>query len=248
MTSTKPTSSDDPGDDTRSLDATGYNADELGQYRSLSTQAVIAFVLGICSVATFAGPLLVVVPLAAAATALLALKSIASSEGGLSGARLARWGLALAILFSVAAIARVKVRDTLLQRQADQVGRQWLSLAAEGRTEEMLEMMTKAAIDKVAPASGAAQLSFFGNVLGSAILRQDPLVVSLNELQETGQANIQLSDASVTDASMPPQAVFRYTMSGSDRSLEQKQCLLVLKRFRTSSINVIWLIDSWKLE
>ncbi len=246
MATTTPTSSDTRDDDTRSLDTTGYNADELGQYRSLSTLAVIAFVLGLCSAAMFAGPLMVVVPLAAVAAALLALKGIASSEGGVSGAWLARWGLALAIFFSVASAAHIKVRDNLLQRQADDVGRQWLSLAAEGRSEEMLELMTEVAIDKVAPASGAGQMSVFGSIFSSALLRQDPLVVKLNDLQEVVAASFRLTDASVSIKSRPPQAVFRYTASCPGQ--EQQLCLLVLKRYRNADLNVIWLVDSWTLE
>jgi len=232
---------------------TSYDADEWGQYRSLSTLAVVAFVLGLCSVATFAGPLLVVVPLAAVATALLALKGIAASEGGLTGARLARWGLALAILFGVASVVQVEVRDRLLQRQADRVSQQWLSLGAQGRAEGMLQLMTQAAIDKIAPAIESGQPApFFRGILASALMRQDPLVVRLQELPEADRGGFQLRDTSVSSASKPPQAVFRYVIGGSDvvsgPATEQQSCLLVLKRFRSADFEVIWLVDSWQLE
>ena len=222
-----------------------YDADELGQYRSLSSLAVIAFVLGLCSFAMFAGPLLVVVPLAAVAAALLALKGIAASGGGLSGARLAWWGLALATIFCVASFARVKVREILLQRQADSVGQHWLSLAAEGRVEGMMELMTRSAADKLTPAVEPGQpMPFFGGILASALMRQDPLVRSLIELKEAGSARFQLRDSGVDPTGNPPHAVLRYTAIDAD----QPACQLMLKRFRAPKAGAIWLVDSWSLE
>jgi len=225
-----------------------YDADEWGQYRSLSTLAVVSFVLGLCSAVMFASPLMVVVPLAAVATALVALKGIAASAGGLSGARLAHWGLALAIVFGVASVSRAKVRDVILQKQADHVGQQWLSLAAEGRAEEMLQLMTRTAVEKLTPAVEPGQpMPFFAGILASALMRQEPLVVSLMELQETGKSNnYQLKDSSINVASKPPQAVFRYIASNTGS--EQKSCLMVLKRFRAADSETMWMVDSWSLE
>ncbi len=229
------------------IESNSYDADEWGQYRSLSVLAVVAFVLGLCSIVMFVGPLLVVVPLAAVATALLALKGIAASGGGLSGARLAWWGLALAIVFGVASFSRVKVRDILMQRQADRVGRQWLSMAAEGRAEDMLQLMTRGAVDKLTPAVAPGQpMPFFGGILASALVRQDPLILSLKELQATGDSRLHLQDSSIDVAGNPPQAVFRY-VAGKSGS-EQQSYLMVLKRYRASGLQAIWLIDSWKLE
>ncbi len=224
-----------------------YDADEWGQYSSLSTLAVVAFVLGLCSAVMFASPLMVVVPLAAVATALVALKGIAASAGGLSGARLAYWGLALAIVFGVASVTRVKVREVILQRQADHVGRQWLSLAAEGRAEEMLQLMSRSAVEKLTPAVEPGQpMPFFAGILASALIRQEPLVVSLMELQEAGKGRYQLSDSSINAAGVLPQAVFRY-IAGS-AGAEQKTCLMVLKRFRAPNLEAMWMVDSWSLE
>jgi len=233
--------------DATDYNATDYNADEWGQYRSLSTLAVVALVLGLCSVVAFASPLMGVVPLVAAATALLALKGISASEGGLSGARLARWGLALAILFGVASITRGKVAEMILQRQADRVGRQWLSMAAEGRAESMLELMTKDALDKISPAVEAGQpMPFFGEILASALIRQDPLVVELMELRKTGDIRFQLEDSGVIAASNPPQAFLRYATNSANS--EPRFGSMVLKRFQASKTEEVWLVDSWEFE
>lgn len=229
-----------------SNDTRGYDADELGEYRSLSTLAVVALGLGIGSALTFASPLMLVVPLAAVGAALLALRAIAASGGGLTGARLARLGLALAILFTVAAFARVKVRNMLLQAQVDRVGRQWLTLAAQSRSEEMLELMTRAAVDKVSPTeSGNQPLSFFGGMFATAMMRQDPLVVSLSERLEDDTLRLRLTEAEVFAGAKPPQAAIRYAAGIAEEAVE---CLLVFKRFQASDQATVWLVDSWKLE
>lgn len=99
-----------------------YNADELGPYQAISLMSVLALLLGlISSSATFLSPMLLVVPLLAVAVALLALAKINAPNSGLSGARLARAGLALAILFGVASCARLAVSNLLENRQAEDI-------------------------------------------------------------------------------------------------------------------------------
>jgi len=241
------TNYDTDGRDTDGWDAGGRDADEWGQYRSLSTLAVVAFVLGICSLLTFASPLMLVVPLGAIATALLALKGISASAGNLSGAKLALFGLALAICFSAASFARVKLRDVILQRQADRVGRQWLSLAAEGRSEDMMQLMTKDAVDKLSPTDPAEQpMSFFGGVFANALMRQDPLVVGLTELAAADEMHLRLKEASIIAVANPPQAMFQYVAGRAES--EQKDCTILLKRFPATELETVWLVDSWKLE
>jgi len=232
--------------ESESSTANDYDADEWGQYRSLSSLAVVAFLLGISSVLTFVSPLMVVVPLAAVATALLALKGIAASEGGLSGAKLARYGLVLAIVCGVAAFARVKVRDVLLQRQAASVARLWLSLAAEGDAESMLELMSREAVEKLSPAVEPGQpLPFFAKILSSALIRHDPLVLALSELQGGADPfRLKLEEANLFGGDRNL-ASLKYVASNT--KAQTQGCLLVLKRFVSPTGNV-WLVDSWSLE
>ncbi|MGI9427433.1 MAG: hypothetical protein ACR2NM_02165 [Bythopirellula sp.] len=231
-----------------SADVVGYDADEWGQYRSLSTLSVIAFVLGLCSVVTFASPLLLLLPLAAASAALLALRGIAASQGSLSGATLARWGLGLAIVFGVASFARVHVRDLIMRQQAERVARQWLALAADGQAETMMDLMSRAAVEKVSPSEQTSQPapSFFGGMLASALMRQDPLVVGLAELGESGEIRFRLADSQMFAAGSPPQAFLRYSAASNDS--EQRTCALELKRFRATEAKQIWLVDGWELD
>jgi len=226
--------------------SSSYDADELGHYRSLCTLAVVALVLGICSVLAFASPLMLIVPLSAAATALLAMRSISASAGGLSGLRLAQLGLALAVFFAVASIVRIEARSWMLKRQAEQVGRQWLSLAAERRAEDMLEYMTKPAIDKVSPTDSQKQpLSFFGGMLSAALLRNDPLVTRLSELAGGDQLPLRVEEADVAVAGNMPQAGFRFSVGDVEA---RQDCVVALKRFKAPGDKTVWLVDTWKLE
>lgn len=229
-----------------SFQASSHDADEWGQYRSLSSLAVVAFLLGVGSLLMFVSPLLMVVPLAAVATALLALKGIAASDGGLSGAKLAHWGLALAILCSVASYARVKFSDVLLQRQADRVARQWLALAADGNAESMLEMMSRGALEKLTPAVAPGQpMPFFGKILASALIRHDPVVLGMSKLQG-GEGSLRLKLANVGLLKEDQlQASLRYV--ASNLKAEPVVCLLALKRL-TSLAGNVWQVDSWALE
>lgn len=224
-----------------------YEADELGQYRSLSSMAVVSAVLGCCSVLMFATPLMVVLPLAAAGAALLALRSIAKSGGGLTGARLALVGIALATIFGVGAFARAQVRDSLLRQQVQQVCEQWLGLASNGQVNEMLVLMTPDAAAKLKPQLEVAQPdSFFSGMLSSALMRQDPLVVSLTKMKETGALSVKPRECKVFAKLLPPQAAADYVASSTDS--EDFACQIVLKRYRTGPDRQNWLIDSWSLK
>ncbi len=225
-----------------------FDADELGQYRSLSSLAVVSVVLGVFSAITFASPMLIVVPLAAAATALLALRSIATSGGGLSGRRLALVGLTLSVMFGVAAFARITVRDSLLKQQADQVCQQWLGLASNGQVDEMLLLMSKQAADRLKPAVEVAQPdSIFGGMLTSALMRQDPLVAALSDISESGNPSYEVQDAQILAAIIPAQARMRYMVSSSESDADVS-CQIVLKRFRTADDQFEWFIDGWSVE
>ena len=70
---------------------------DQAEYQTLTPLAALALALGVLSLSAFAAPLLLIVPAAAIGVALLALGKIRASGGALSGARLARSGLALAL-------------------------------------------------------------------------------------------------------------------------------------------------------
>jgi hypothetical protein len=121
------------------------------EFQSLSGAAALALALGLASPAALATPLLVIVPVAAILAALLAFAKIRTSAGGLTGASLARWGLALGVACLAATIVRAPVRDALMHRQASQAGREWLDLVAAGRRRDALLIMSGTALSALAP-------------------------------------------------------------------------------------------------
>ncbi len=126
-----------------------------GEYQSLSPLAAIALALGLLSPLALVTPLLLAIPAAAAGAALLALAKIRSSDRALTGARIARFGLALAIVFAVATFVRDPVRNALMQRQTAAVAQQWLTLLATGEIEKSLDLLGGRAIQSLGPPEGS---------------------------------------------------------------------------------------------
>ena len=164
------------------MDST-YSADELGQYRSLSTLSVVALLLGLLSPLVLVSPLLMFFPLAAAAAAGLALLKIRAADGNLSGKILARWGLALAIVFGVGAIARAKIGEFLYRQQISAVVEPWLTRLTEDRYDEALNLMSPEAIAKLRrETSLLGGVSFFERRLTAEQLAKEAFVQSLGTM------------------------------------------------------------------
>jgi hypothetical protein len=102
------------------------------KYSQLAPLAVIAFLLGVASLLAFIGPLFYLVPIAAVGVALVALGKISRSDGVLSGAQLARFGIAVATICLVASLVRGGVRDRMLKGQAAETSLRWLQMMAAG--------------------------------------------------------------------------------------------------------------------
>lgn len=105
----------------------------LAQYASVSRTAVLAVMLGLVSALVLIHPILLVVPLAAIATAVVALRQIATSEGRLLGTWPATAGLCLAALFLGWGLSRQITREGELSRQAQVFANGWLELTRQGK-------------------------------------------------------------------------------------------------------------------
>ncbi len=220
-------------------------ADELGQYRSLSTLALAAFVLGLLSPLVFVSALLVVVPLAAVATAWLALRKISSSLGGLSGAGLARCGLALAIFFSAAAATRVSFRNELFRRQADATAQQWLSLVSSGRTEEAASWMTNAALARLGPSPIPGQMPPpIDHNLAAVQLRQDPLIRLLVQQQVDLTFVRHRAVTASNSGGERVQCTYKVTNAQAEPSL----LTIAVRRFKDVGRGPVWLVEKWSAE
>ena len=124
---------------------------DVDKYSQLAPLAVIALVLGLASVLALIGPLFFLVPLAAIGLSLLALSKISRSDGALTGAGLARVGLALATISLIASLVRGEVRDRLLQEQAAAAAERWLQFMTEGDVANARALLTGDAAGGLVP-------------------------------------------------------------------------------------------------
>lgn len=126
---------------------------EDDKYSQLAPLAVIALVLGMASLLALIGPLFFLVPAAAIGVALLALGKIRQSDGALSGAGIARIGLALATICLVASLVRGEVRNRMLKEQAGATAERWLRLMTAGDVPRARALMTGDAFGALVPRS-----------------------------------------------------------------------------------------------
>src|SRR5262245_38228027 len=82
-------------------------SDELGSYRSLSTLAVLSFVLGLLSLISFAPSQFFVFtfPPAAIVFGLLAVRQVSNAPEVFTGMRLAKLGIGLGLLCGIGSVA-----------------------------------------------------------------------------------------------------------------------------------------------
>jgi hypothetical protein len=112
----------------------------LAEYVPVSRLAIAALGLGLTSPLVLVSPLLVVVPLAGLAVAVLALRQIAFSGQSLQGRWLAMVGLSLATLFLGWGLSRQVSRQLLLAEQAQRFADGWLALVRDGKLHEADQM------------------------------------------------------------------------------------------------------------
>ena len=127
---------------------------ETGEYQSLSPLAAIALILGVLSPAALIHPFLMIIPVAAAGAALIALGKIRASDGALTGARVARCGLALSVICGAATLVRTPVRDALIHRQTTAVAEDWMTAIAKGRIDDSFRLLGSRGIQSLGPPPG----------------------------------------------------------------------------------------------
>jgi hypothetical protein len=234
------------------IDGSDDGQDQASEYQSLTPLAALAVLLGILSPAALASPLLLVVPAAAIGAGLLALAKIRASGEALSGAGLARWGLALGLACIVATFVRDPVRDGLLRRQTNAVAREWLALLAEGRTSDALLLLTPGAVQALGPApSGPMQEPPKPEDVRTIVLeklRSDPLSRRLagmkGPLTVRSSADDRAESLSESGRTMLPREL---TVSPAD---ESAPCRVSLRFARGSSLapdGGQWRIENWSL-
>ena len=225
----------------------------LVEYRRISVLAVVSCLLGVLSITTFSGPLLLALPVAGVGIGLLALAKIAAGEGRLAGRRLALAGIFLAVLFGVAATARPMVHRQLLHRQAEAFTRQWFQLIAEGEVEQAVDLVNPEVKSHWIPRNPDGKPLDPENIEGSILdhFRQDEVVVKLLELGPS--ATYQCKDYSAPlHKSNTRTAVYQTYLISSDNGKPGEGPLSVMidlvKTHRPRAGQPAWSTGQWKLE
>jgi hypothetical protein len=220
-----------------------YEAEELGNYTSLSSLAVCAFLFGLASLIALLAPLMVVIPIAGVLVALFALVRIGRSEGALTGRSLALVGLALAIACGIASPLRVQVRDSLYSSQANEAGRRWLDAVANNEIAAAFEQTTgNAKGNLMGPPSASGEPPKYDADASQINLGNDPLVTKLREETTHGELKFATNALTVDTSGPVPRAAITYQTTEPDDSLT-----MVLTLMRSTTANG-WLVDSWRLE
>jgi len=117
------------------------DARELPDYRPISGLAFVALLAGLASAAALAHPILWCLPLLGLVVSLVALRRLAAAERPMVGRRAAVGGLALSLVFGVAAPTRFFSRQFWLQARAEHVAEQWFDDLRTGQIGQAYELL-----------------------------------------------------------------------------------------------------------
>jgi hypothetical protein len=115
-------------------------AETVNSYHAPSALAVASLIVGLASPIYLFGPLLVVLPLFGVAISILALRSIATSDGALIGRALAIAGLFLSVTSIAAVVSYSMITRQLRTAQAAAVGKEWISFVLAGDTASAFQL------------------------------------------------------------------------------------------------------------
>ena len=132
-----------------------YDANEIGNYRSLSGLAVVSALLGFASPLYFASPVFSAIPVTAIALGLLALFRIHSSENSMTGSFLAKLGLFLSLVFLVSPWAQGYSRDLSSKSLVASTSRAWLEAVTAKDWEQAALLVDKEKLYGLLPRSSA---------------------------------------------------------------------------------------------
>ena len=110
---------------------TGPEEEQLVRYRALHKLAVLALLLGLASALTLIHPLLLFIPAAGAACALVALRTIRANPEEWTGASFAIAGLVLSLFFLGWGVGWSYTRPARIARQTEEFARDWLKLVQQ---------------------------------------------------------------------------------------------------------------------
>ena len=220
-----------------------HNADELGQYRSLSTLAVVALLLGLASPLFFTARAFSAIPVAGVAVALVALLRIHASQGSQTGATIAKLGLLLSVVFFVAPHALSYVRDSTSLRMAERTAHRWVDAVSHQRWGEAATLTDQAKLYSLLPRSSApdAPPPRFDLAMATTEMSQEETAQSLSTQDKV---ELTLLEASFQWGTRTSDVVCVYDLSGNDSDLSA--VMLILTRRTGPEGGVLWLIKDGK--
>lgn len=115
--------------------STAAESDIVG-YSSISPAAIVALLLGLLSFFAVGNLLLLILPALAMIAAIMALSSIARSDGSISGRWAAVAGLALALLFASTAIVKATTRAWHVRTEGQKFADRWVELIKSGNVHQ----------------------------------------------------------------------------------------------------------------
>jgi hypothetical protein len=130
----------------------------LTEYRPISGWSLAALFVGLASIAAIFHPLLWSVPMIGVVVSLVALRQIKRSEVALWGRKAALTGLALSLLYGIAAPTRIISRDYWLSARAERLANTFLDLIRSKKTADAFALMRQSLEKKpLKPAPGSAE-------------------------------------------------------------------------------------------
>lgn len=157
----------------------------VAEYRSVSTLAVFAAVLGVASTLATVAKSLLVVPLMGVVCAALALQRIGNSEGQLAGRGAALVGLVLSLAIGSGVLVRDYTRDRLVAAEAEQWAADWCQLLLDDQVLTALELKNAPEVRR--PFDDSLAEYYATNEAAITTLeefREDPVVVLLTNAAE----------------------------------------------------------------
>lgn len=116
----------------------------LDDYRPVSTMAIGALLLGLCSATALIHPVLWVVPVAGASCAWLALRRIAAASPPLLGRKAALVGLTLALIFGISAPIQHGLHRYALRAEAIELANEWFTALRQNKPDYAVRLSLRA--------------------------------------------------------------------------------------------------------
>ena len=229
-----------------SSDSELHNADELENYRSLSSLSVLALCVGMASPLALAAPIWAAVPVAAIALAGLALAKIHYSGEALTGSLLAKIALILGVVFLLAPVTHGYVRETSTIGQAREVAERWLNAITSQEWNEAGGMVIPSKLYQITPRPGGPKEPNPNFTIedGIAFLPQETFMKLLASQASLEAFTPEENGSTLQWKPKSPEVGFRFRFFHLE---DEQTCSVVLSRQKLSTGKLSWVVKDWQV-